>query len=64
MVHLSHEDFPHVGHWTILPLIPKIYHKHGKNSSWIVFIEDRTKLSLEILKEILSRHDEKKVELI
>lgn len=58
MVHLSHRDFSHVGDWTILPLIPQLYHLHRTNSSWMFFVEDRTKINLKVLLETLSNYNE------
>ncbi|XP_046390658.1 beta-1,3-glucosyltransferase [Ischnura elegans] len=49
VVHLFHEDFPHPGAWTILPIITKLYTLHGVNSSWVLFLESRTRVNLPVL---------------
>lgn len=46
VVHLTHEDFPHPGAWTVLPILPKLSALHSRNSSWIFFCEERTKINL------------------
>jgi hypothetical protein len=61
VVHLSHRDFPHVGDWTILPLIPQLYDLHKDNSSWLVFVEDRTRIRLKKLHQVLQKYDPNKV---
>jgi UDP-glucose:O-linked fucose beta-1,3-glucosyltransferase len=60
VVHLSHRDFPHVGDWTILPLIPQLYDLHKDNSSWLVFVEDRTRIRLKKLHQVLQKYDPNK----
>ncbi|KAJ8912929.1 hypothetical protein NQ315_017259, partial [Exocentrus adspersus] len=57
VVHLSYQDFPIVGGWTVLPLIPRLSNLHRENSSWIFFLEDRTKTRLNLLTEILEKYD-------
>ncbi|XP_017773923.1 PREDICTED: beta-1,3-glucosyltransferase, partial [Nicrophorus vespilloides] len=53
VVHLSHLDFPHAGGWTIIPLIPQLSRLHGSNSSFIVFLEDGTRVRLGRLLDTL-----------
>ncbi|XP_063925749.1 beta-1,3-glucosyltransferase isoform X1 [Zophobas morio] len=60
IVHLSHRDFPHVGHWTVLPLVEKLHDLHGENSSWVFFVEDRTRVNLGVLSEVLNEYDPSK----
>ncbi|XP_008198455.1 beta-1,3-glucosyltransferase isoform X2 [Tribolium castaneum] len=60
VVYFSHKDFPHVGHWTILPLIPQLYALHKDNTSWFFFAEDRTKVNLANLRKALSKYDSNK----
>lgn len=60
IVHLSHSDFPHPGGWTILPLIPRLANLHKGNSSWIVFLEDRTKVNLNVLLDKLIQYNSDK----
>ncbi|RZC40132.1 beta-1,3-glucosyltransferase, partial [Asbolus verrucosus] len=57
VVHLSHRDFPHVGGWTVLPLVPHLHALHKDNSSWMFFVEDRTKIELKNLLHTLNKHD-------
>ncbi|XP_071447012.1 beta-1,3-glucosyltransferase [Hetaerina americana] len=54
IVHLFHEDFLHPGAWTILPIITKLHTLHGGNSSWVLFLESRTRVNLPVLLEELS----------
>lgn len=63
-MHLSHRDFPHVGHWTVLPLVEKLHDLHGENSSWVFFVEDRTRVNLGVLSEVLNEYDPSKVQCI
>uniref|UniRef100_A0A1B6JMB4 Fringe-like glycosyltransferase domain-containing protein n=1 Tax=Homalodisca liturata TaxID=320908 RepID=A0A1B6JMB4_9HEMI len=56
-VRLTHEEFPHPGAWTVVPLLPKLYEMDGTNSSWIVFCEERTRFNLQQLVSTLSQHD-------
>jgi len=62
VVHLSHLDFPHAGGWTITPLIPKLTNLHSTNSTFIIFIEDITRIRFNLLHELLANianhHDE------
>ncbi|KAF2898307.1 hypothetical protein ILUMI_07878 [Ignelater luminosus] len=60
IVHLSHEDFPHVGGWTILPLIPYLMKLHRKNCSWFFFAEDRTRIKLNKLVKTFQNHNYEK----
>lgn len=61
IVHLSHIDFPHVGGWTILPLIPRLHKLHDGNSSWVIFVEDRTRVNLERLLQTLDAYNHNEV---
>lgn len=63
VVHLSHVDFPHVGSWTILPMIEHLanIHNEGTTANWFVFLEDRTRLALDNTRKTLSKHNYKKV---
>uniref|UniRef100_A0A1B6MHS1 Fringe-like glycosyltransferase domain-containing protein n=1 Tax=Graphocephala atropunctata TaxID=36148 RepID=A0A1B6MHS1_9HEMI len=56
-VRLAHEEFPHPGAWTVVPLLPQLYEMDGTNSSWIVFCEERTRFNLPQLVQALSQHD-------
>nr|CAD7427741.1 unnamed protein product [Timema monikensis] len=60
VVHLVHEEFPHPGAWTVLPLLPRLNSLHGANSSWVIFCESHTKFNLPILLALLSKFDETK----
>ncbi|KAJ9594889.1 hypothetical protein L9F63_013814, partial [Diploptera punctata] len=55
VVHLAHEDFSHPGAWTVIPLISELNSLHGSNSSWIVFCESHTSISLPHMIEMLNK---------
>ncbi|XP_031351998.1 beta-1,3-glucosyltransferase [Photinus pyralis] len=58
IVHLTHIDFPDVvGAWTILPLIPYLRKLHHGNCSWFFFMEDKTRIRLGELLELLNGYD-------
>ncbi|KAK4875404.1 hypothetical protein RN001_011826 [Aquatica leii] len=57
IVHVSHIDFPHVGGWAILPLIPYLRKLHHGNCSWFFFMEDKTRIRLKKLIEVLGKYD-------
>ncbi|KAF5298066.1 hypothetical protein FQA39_LY11834 [Lamprigera yunnana] len=56
-VHFSHVDFPHVGGWTVLPLIPHLTHLYRNNRSWFFFVEDRSRILLKNTIEVLQKYD-------
>lgn len=58
-IYLSHKDFPHVGGWTLIPILNKIY-EISKNSSWLIILEDRSMIRLEKLKKLLEEYDDSK----
>ncbi|XP_006832099.1 PREDICTED: beta-1,3-glucosyltransferase [Chrysochloris asiatica] len=45
------------GTWTILPLLPHFSVTYGRNSSWIFFCEEETRIRIPKLLETLRRHD-------
>ncbi|KAF5308718.1 hypothetical protein FQR65_LT06079 [Abscondita terminalis] len=57
IVHFSHVDFPHVGAWAILPIIPYLRKLHRSNCSWFFFIEDNTQIRLKNVLNTLEKHD-------
>ncbi|KAL3269192.1 hypothetical protein HHI36_008275 [Cryptolaemus montrouzieri] len=56
VIYLSHEEFPIIGEWTILPILPKLA-KITQYSRWIIFIEERTLIRLKLLLETLNKYD-------
>ncbi|CAN9511621.1 unnamed protein product [Ophioblennius macclurei] len=56
---LLHTLSPNEGDWSILPLLPQFSRSFGKNSSWIVFLEEETKVNLLVLVRVLARFDKK-----
>uniref|UniRef100_A0A8C8SPF5 Beta 3-glucosyltransferase n=1 Tax=Pelusios castaneus TaxID=367368 RepID=A0A8C8SPF5_9SAUR len=54
---LIHEMDRHDGAWTILPLMPDFSASYGKNSSWIFFCEEDTRIQIVKLLETLRRFD-------
>nr|XP_022912660.1 beta-1,3-glucosyltransferase [Onthophagus taurus] len=57
IIHLSHLDFPHVGDWTIIPLIPILTDLYGSKNHWIIFAEDRTRIKLSKLIQVLNDYN-------
>uniref|UniRef100_A0A674MK84 Beta 3-glucosyltransferase a n=1 Tax=Takifugu rubripes TaxID=31033 RepID=A0A674MK84_TAKRU len=45
------------GDWSILPLLPYLSHSFGKNSSWIVFLEEQTNVRVKKLVQVLAKYD-------
>ncbi|XP_056612403.1 beta 3-glucosyltransferase a isoform X1 [Triplophysa dalaica] len=48
------------GTWSILPLLPYFSSHFGKNCSWIMFLEEDTRVSLEKLHGVLQKFDRRK----
>ncbi|XP_068174196.1 beta 3-glucosyltransferase a isoform X2 [Antennarius striatus] len=48
------------GDWSILPLLPYLSYSFGKNSSWIVFLEEETNVRMTKIVEVLGRFDKNK----
>ncbi|KAM9469491.1 beta 3-glucosyltransferase a isoform 1-T2 [Clarias gariepinus] len=57
---LLHTLSDHEGDWSILPLLPYISAHFGKNSSWVMFLEEETNIKLEKLHSILKKFDRRK----
>uniref|UniRef100_A0A3B3R5V1 Beta 3-glucosyltransferase a n=1 Tax=Paramormyrops kingsleyae TaxID=1676925 RepID=A0A3B3R5V1_9TELE len=57
---LLHSLSDNEGDWSILPLLPFFSASYGRNSSWIVFLEEETNVKLDKLLEILGKYDAKK----
>ncbi|XP_029700164.1 beta 3-glucosyltransferase a isoform X2 [Takifugu rubripes] len=51
------------GDWSILPLLPYLSHSFGKNSSWIVFLEEQTNVRVKKLVQVLAKYDKNEVAL-
>ncbi|XP_052472241.1 beta 3-glucosyltransferase a isoform X2 [Carassius gibelio] len=54
---LLHTLTDNEGDWSILPLLPHLSSLFGKNSSWIMFLEEDTRVKLHKLQEVLQRFD-------
>lgn len=54
---LLHTLTDNEGDWSILPLLPHLSSLFGKNSSWIMFLEEDTRVKLNKLQEVLQRFD-------
>ncbi|XP_077396939.1 beta 3-glucosyltransferase a isoform X1 [Festucalex cinctus] len=48
------------GDWSILPLLPYLSRSFGKNSSWIVFLEEETGVKTTRLVAVLAKFDKNK----
>ncbi|XP_078513272.1 beta-1,3-glucosyltransferase isoform X3 [Lissotriton helveticus] len=57
---LLHQLDGHKGAWTVLPVIPEFSTSYGKNSSWIFFCEEDTKINLAKLLHTLERFNKSK----
>uniref|UniRef100_A0A8C3PYE2 Beta 3-glucosyltransferase n=1 Tax=Chrysolophus pictus TaxID=9089 RepID=A0A8C3PYE2_CHRPC len=57
---LIHQMDRHEGAWTILPLMRDFSVAYGRNSSWIFFCEEDTRIQVVKLLEILRRFDTSK----
>ncbi|XP_076729457.1 beta 3-glucosyltransferase a isoform X2 [Maylandia zebra] len=60
VVLLLHSLSENEGDWSILPLLPYLSHSFGKNSSWIVFLEEETNVKLIALIKVLAKVDKNK----
>lgn len=56
-VHLAHEDFPHPGAWTVVPLLSQLYTLYGSNCSWLIFCESHTRIDLFLMLELLGKYN-------
>ncbi|KTF75305.1 hypothetical protein cypCar_00014551 [Cyprinus carpio] len=57
---LLHTLSDNEGDWSILPLLPNLSSQFGKNSSWIMFLEEDTRVKLQKLHEVLKKFDRRK----
>ncbi|TRY66000.1 hypothetical protein DNTS_003780 [Danionella cerebrum] len=57
---LLHTLSENEGAWSVLPLLPYLSSNFGKNSSWIVFLEEDTRVKLRKLNEVLQKFDSRK----
>ncbi|XP_023386444.1 beta-1,3-glucosyltransferase-like isoform X3 [Pteropus vampyrus] len=57
---LLHELSKQEGAWTILPLLPHFSVTYSRNSSWIFFCEEETRIQVPKLLETLRRYDPSK----
>ncbi|CAH2207990.1 jg25469, partial [Pararge aegeria aegeria] len=61
-VHITHEDFPVPGAWTIIPLLRPLVTKYkGSDVRWIFFMEPHTAVRCAKLFEALAAADKQKV---
>ncbi|XP_078291879.1 beta-1,3-glucosyltransferase [Panthera onca] len=57
---LLHQMSKQEGAWTILPLLPHFSVTYSRNSSWIFFCEEETRIQIPELLETLRRYDPSK----
>lgn len=57
---LLHSLSDNEGDWSILPLLPYLSYSFGKNSSWIVFLEEETNVKMTKLVQVLAKFDKNK----
>ncbi|XP_035479460.1 beta 3-glucosyltransferase a isoform X4 [Scophthalmus maximus] len=57
---LLHDLSDNEGDWSILPLLPYLSYSFGKNSSWIVFLEEETDVKMTKLVQVLAKFDKNK----
>ncbi|XP_029374244.1 beta-1,3-glucosyltransferase-like [Echeneis naucrates] len=55
VVVLLHSLSDNEGDWSILPLLPYLSYSFGKNSSWIVFLEEETNVRMATLVQVLAK---------
>lgn len=60
LVLLLHSLSDNEGDWSILPLLPHLSQSFGKNSSWIVFLEEETNVRVTKLVQVLAKFDKNK----
>ncbi|XP_061711644.1 beta-1,3-glucosyltransferase isoform X1 [Cydia pomonella] len=61
IVHLTHEDFPVPGAWSIIPLLKPLVTKYrGGDVRWVMFLEEHTAVRCEKLLEALAAADRQK----
>ncbi|XP_030634481.1 LOW QUALITY PROTEIN: beta 3-glucosyltransferase a [Chanos chanos] len=60
VVLLLHELSDNECNWSILPLLPYLSSSFGRNSSWIVFLEEETNVNVAKLLQALQKYDRKK----
>ncbi|XP_072047911.1 beta-1,3-glucosyltransferase-like [Amphiura filiformis] len=58
-VYLLHEQYNHIGYWTLLPLITRL-HKDFGSYKWLFFCEEDSRVSITGLLNVLSRYDSQK----
>ncbi|CAG9771603.1 unnamed protein product [Ceutorhynchus assimilis] len=56
-IYISNKVFDASADWIIAPIIAQILDKIDKNCRWIVFLEDRTTVSLKLLLDALNKWD-------
>ncbi|KAK3531155.1 hypothetical protein QTP70_013252 [Hemibagrus guttatus] len=54
---LLHALSENEGDWSILPLLPYLSSHFGKNSSWVLFLEEETNIKLEKLYSVLKKYE-------
>ncbi|XP_036392722.1 beta 3-glucosyltransferase a [Megalops cyprinoides] len=57
---LLHSLSDNEGDWSILPLLPYLSTTFGRNSSWIVYLEEQTNVKLSRLLQVLGKFDRRK----
>ncbi|XP_034024283.1 beta 3-glucosyltransferase a [Thalassophryne amazonica] len=60
VVLLLHSLSDNEGDWSILPLLPFLSYSFGKNSSWVVFLEEETNVRMAKLAQVLAKFDRSK----
>lgn len=63
MIHMLHRDFPHIGGWTVIPLIDQLNNLHQNNSTWIFFLQDNTNVVLDKLMNTFDKYNENDVSI-
>nr|XP_020468784.1 beta-1,3-glucosyltransferase-like [Monopterus albus] len=60
VVLLLHSLSGNEGDWSILPLLPSLSSSFGKNTSWIVFLEEETNVKMTKLVQVLAKFGKNK----
>ncbi|XP_018332407.1 beta-1,3-glucosyltransferase [Agrilus planipennis] len=53
-------EFPHVGSWTVFPLITTLLNTQENDTSWYIFLHDNTWIDIKSLQTVLNKYDSKK----
>ncbi|XP_076065428.1 beta-1,3-glucosyltransferase [Oratosquilla oratoria] len=56
VVHIASQVWPNTAAWAYSPVIPSLYERHGRNASWIVFVQEHVQIDYDGLVAVLNKH--------